>query len=190
LSKRAVTYGPLACLRISPLLTWLVVAACRCCVDVQYHQMLSLAHVVFAFRSYQKCQILSANDDLEFPAPTCGALLPLAPIGARIQPLPFAPPSPFGRPALEQCLAQQAARGTLLCSRREVLFANGRFCNVLGPAPGASAVAKRPQGLLDVGALFARMAGASWTHQFFGKSVPKWKQICCTSCGTKLEARK
>jgi hypothetical protein len=37
---------------------------------------------LFAFRSYQKCQVLSANDDLEFPAPACGALLPLAPIGA------------------------------------------------------------------------------------------------------------
>jgi hypothetical protein len=119
LSKKAARPGPLARLRSSPLLTWLVVAACRwCCVDVQY-QLLSLAHVVVCFQVLQKCQILSANDDLEFPAPACGALLPLAPIGARIQPLPFAPPSPFGRPALERL----AARGTLLCLTTEATWA-------------------------------------------------------------------
>jgi hypothetical protein len=99
------------------------------------YQMLSLAHVVFAFRSYQKCQILSANDDLEFPVPACGALLPLAPIGARIQPLPFAPPSPFGRPAAVECLAQhsghsaqQAARGTLLMCNRPAVSKESKEC--------------------------------------------------------------
>jgi hypothetical protein len=98
--------------------------------------MLSLAHVVVAFRSYQKCQILSANDTLEFPAPTCVALLPLAPIGARIQPLPFAPPSPFGRPALER-LAQQAARGTLLSQRNSSAeeVGGGQQANAATPPP-------------------------------------------------------
>jgi hypothetical protein len=75
--------------------------------------VLSLAHAGVCLSVLQKCQILSANDDLDFPAPARGALLPPGPVGARIQPLPFAPPPPFGRPALER-LAQQAARGTLL----------------------------------------------------------------------------
>jgi hypothetical protein len=139
LSKKAVTCGPLACLRISPLLTWLVVAACRCCVGGGSIKCCRLLTSFFAFRSYQKCQIPSANLDLEFPAPACGALLPLAPIGARIQPLPFAPPSPFGRrPALDS--AASCARHSFDSHRRRP-----RRC-VMG-GPGLLPTHRHPLGL-------------------------------------------
>jgi hypothetical protein len=34
---------------------------------------------LFAFRSYQKCQVLSANEDFEFTAPACGPAVLFSP---------------------------------------------------------------------------------------------------------------
>jgi hypothetical protein len=86
-----VRCGHLARLRISPLLTWLVVDACRLyCVVVQV-SVLSLAHAGVCLSVLQKCQILSANGDLEFPAPARGALLPLAPSARAFSRSPLRP---------------------------------------------------------------------------------------------------
>jgi hypothetical protein len=99
-------------------------------VDVQY-QCCRLLTSLFAFRSYQKCQILSANDTFEFPAPACGALLPLTPIGARIQPLPFARPLAFRPPGTGAPSAASCARHSFVvkCMRRRISEKNTYCAN-------------------------------------------------------------